>query len=160
VSILYAGLRRARRLRPFKKNTSRAGAAAHPLGRARRLGARRRRGLGGALGLELFVATLAVGGLGSGDLGLVHAHIRYEGGARRVDVGLEAGVDGAGVEVPEAPLVHARHQSVGHAELALDLYAHVHLLLCVEGRLSARTTRARGASRSDSVRMQTACSWC
>ena len=41
-----------------------------------------------------------------------------------------------GWRVPEAPLVHARHQPVGHAELALDLYAQVHLLLCVEGPLA------------------------
>jgi hypothetical protein len=49
-----------------------------------------------------------VGGFGSCDLGLIHAQVRSDGGARRVDVGLEAGVDGAGVEVPPVPPTECR----------------------------------------------------
>ena len=49
-----------------------------------------------------------MGGLGGGDLRLVHAHVRDEGGVRRVDVGLEAGVDGAGVEVQPVPPTECR----------------------------------------------------
>jgi hypothetical protein len=54
------------------------------------------------------VVALAVGGLGSCDLGLIHAQVRSDGGARRVDVGLEAGVDGTGVEVPPVPPTEGR----------------------------------------------------
>jgi hypothetical protein len=72
--------------------SSRAGARA--LGFARRLRALRRGRGGGALGLER-LAALAVGGLGGGDLALVRAHVRVEGGARRVNVGRDGGVGGA-----------------------------------------------------------------
>jgi hypothetical protein len=74
-----------------------------------------------------------VDGLGGCDLGLVRAHVRNEGGARRVDVGLETFVGVVREEVPVATGVDARHQPVGHAKLALDLYAHVHLLVVVIG---------------------------
>jgi hypothetical protein len=60
---------------PMIKNISHA---ERPLGRARRLGARRGRGLGGALGLGLLAPALAMGSLGGGDLGLVRAHVRDE----------------------------------------------------------------------------------
>jgi hypothetical protein len=73
--------------------------------RVSRAGARAsaaRGGLGGALGLELRAAALAVGCLGGGDLGLVCAHVRCERGVGRVDEHLEAGVGGVGDEVPAA----------------------------------------------------------
>jgi hypothetical protein len=109
----------------------------HALGRARRLGALRRWGLGGgALGLERLALALAVDVLGGGDLGLVREHVRVKGCARRVDVGLEAGVDGAiGAEVPVATGVDARHQTVGDAALSADLFAQVRLRVDVKGPL-------------------------
>jgi hypothetical protein len=76
-----------------------------------------------------------VGGLGGGDLGLVRVQVRDEGGARCVDVGLEAFVGVVGKEVPVTTGVDAPHHALGHAELALDLYAHVHLLVVVIGGL-------------------------
>jgi hypothetical protein len=107
------------------KNTSRA--AARPLGRARRLGALRYWGRGGgAFGLELFAAALAVGGLEGGDLGLVRVQVRDEGGARRVDVGLEAFVGVVRKEVPVSTGVDAPHHALGHAE---------HLFFCAFNRI-------------------------
>jgi hypothetical protein len=101
---------------------------------ARGLGARLHRGRGsGALGLERLVLGLAMGGLGGGDLGLIRAHVRGERGARRVYVRLEAVVGVVGEEVSVATGVDAQHYAIGHAELSLELYAHVHLLVVVLG---------------------------
>jgi hypothetical protein len=87
----------------------------------------RRRRFGGALRLKLRAPALTSRGLLGGDLGQVNANVRGERGARRVDVRLEAGVDGAGVEVPEVTSVDAQHHAIGHAELLLELYTHIHL---------------------------------